>query len=77
MLTWVYEIFFAKTYTVFTTIDSGELRKAKDKLRNAGIHKFKVSMGENHDIRFAASGTMMDSLKVFTKDYENAIEVKK
>ncbi|WP_409250622.1 hypothetical protein V1502_10615 [Bacillus sp. SCS-153A] len=69
---WIYETFFARTYSVFTTMDAGELLKAKEKLRSEGITSFKVSSGSRHDIRFAASGGTHHSIKVFAKDYEKA-----
>ncbi|MGM0842763.1 MAG: hypothetical protein ACQEWE_18660 [Bacillota bacterium] len=72
MIRRIYEIFFARTKAVFTTLDAGELLKAKEKLRSAGITKFKVSSGGKHDIRFTASGSTPHTIKVFEQDYENA-----
>ncbi|MET3698823.1 hypothetical protein SAMN05877753_11058 [Bacillus oleivorans] len=75
MFQWLYEFIFARTYPVFTTLDAGELLKAKEKLRSAGITKFKVSSGGNHSIRFAALGGTPHTIKVCKKDYERAKEV--
>ncbi|MET3697443.1 hypothetical protein SAMN05877753_10640 [Bacillus oleivorans] len=75
MFQWLYETFFARTYAVFTTLDAGELLKAKEKLQSAGIKKFKVISGSNHGLRFAALGGTPHTIKVFKKDYERAKEV--
>ncbi len=75
MFKWIFETFFARTHAVYTTLNAGKLLIAKECLRNAGIAKFKVSNGNNSDIRFAASGGTPHTIKVFTKDFERAKEV--
>ncbi|GAA0337880.1 hypothetical protein GCM10008967_30190 [Bacillus carboniphilus] len=71
----MFETFFARRYSVFTTIHAGEFLRAKEKLMAAGI-KFKVESGCSQDIRFAASvGSVPHTIKVLKKDYERAKEI--
>ncbi|MFD1039727.1 hypothetical protein ACFQ3N_15170 [Virgibacillus byunsanensis] len=72
MFRWIYETFFARTFSVYTTLHAGELLQAKDKLRAEGIRKFKVSTREKHEFMITGSKGSPHTIKVFAKDYEKA-----
>ncbi|WP_096153582.1 MULTISPECIES: hypothetical protein [Bacillus] len=73
MFSWLFDIFLARTYDIFSSSNISRIEEVKNLLNRNSI-KYKIGITKT-DIRFAASVPPVQHIKVFRKDFQKAKEI--